>query len=181
MKTINLDSWQKFLDLLNIKMKSNPPFSINLEELSEELDVPVDQITFFSKMLSSFYGNNNLTHNSLDIKPTSKDLEVTIKPEETKEVTLTQETYQIISDLIYFFKNINKGRGFEIYSDKDSSLHNKIKKLSESYPFFFRKLNGFLYPSEVLYRLGTEAMSYKRSNQVPKELTILRYRFVIEK
>ncbi len=173
--------WQRFLDYVLSYLQEEESAHFNLERLSEELEIPISEIRGFSKILVSVYEIINKIRDDIDLKISKDELKFVQKKAGYKEISLSINGYQNISDIIYFFKNINKGRGFEINSQEHSSFRERIGKLKEQFPFLFRRLNGFIYPSEVGYKLGLEALSFKRYNQIPKELDILNFRFIIIK
>ncbi|MFX1279870.1 MAG: hypothetical protein ACFFA3_10670 [Promethearchaeota archaeon] len=70
----------------------------------------------------------------------------------------------LLSDIIYLFKFVKKGKGFDVDTNGTDLLSN-VKNLCNYYPFLFLRQNGVLYPSEFAQKLGALLLSYKKSNK----------------
>ena len=81
-----------------------------------------------------------------------------------KKIRITKGECNLLSDIIYLFKFVKKGKGFDVDTNGTDLLSN-IKELCDYYPFLFQRQNGFLYPSEFGLKLGELLLSYKKSNK----------------
>ena len=175
MPGINIATWEKFVGFMTNTMKGDKTVSVSFQEISREIGATIKEVRSLIKIFLSF---NDFKTLNFSVSGESVNLSSEVKSE---VISLKISDYESLSDIIYLFKNIRKGKGFEINADPANSLIQKILNLFERHPYFFRKLNGFAYPSELGYKLGVEALSFKRSNQIPENLSVLDYHFKIER
>ena len=104
-----------------------------------------------------------------------------IKEEKNKENTqiiqLQKDQIQLINDLIYTFKHIEKGKGFNL-NNPNTEFLNKVKRLYYKHPFLFKK-NGqeLFYPTKICMKLGDMIYSYNIGNKKLNQTSIDNYRF----
>ena len=94
-----------------------------------------------------------------------------------KIVYLEKEQIKLINDLIYTFKFIEKGKGFNLKNPSTEFLR-KVNDLYKCYPYLFRK-NGsdLFYPEDVCIKLGEIIYSYNIGNKKLIEKVIDNYHF----
>ena len=70
------------------------------------------------------------------------------------DIMLNINEYQSISDIMYLFVNIRKGKGFDTNEDSNNVILKKIQALVSKHHFLFKRLNGYIFPTEMCYKLG---------------------------
>ena len=96
-----------------------------------------------------------------------------------QKITLTREHAGWISDLIYAFQHVKKGKGFNL-NNKDADVVKKICLLMNLHPyFFFKNGNNMVYPSKLGSEVGNCLLSYKKLNKYFESLTIEEFRIEI--
>lgn len=171
MSEIRLDHWEKFIKFLNDDLPNLGSDSLYIKEISSMLDIPSNKILILLQIFSSASKISQTIFKGVDINLSSKKVKFR-KRQDKGIIELKDKDYRIISDLIYAFKNINKGIPFQFNPNTKNPVLKKINVLYKYYPFLFKHLDGTIYPTEVCYELGNEALSYKKSNRSPGEITI---------
>ncbi|MFX1399591.1 MAG: hypothetical protein ACFFAS_21405 [Promethearchaeota archaeon] len=96
------------------------------------------------------------------------------------EKSLSKTHSKLLSDIIYVFKYVERGKGFNLY-DKTTELLRNVKELHRTHPYLFqRNGNNLLYPSEVALTLGDAILSYTKSGKDINTITIKNYTFTID-
>lgn len=104
-----------------------------------------------------------------------------IKPEIPDIVSISTSHLKLFNDIIYVFKFVKRGKGFDVYQSGSELLVN-LKKLKAEHPYLFEsKGNGLIYPSELGLKLGELIISYNKSNKEIKKLTVNNCTFIVEK
>jgi len=99
---------------------------------------------------------------------------------ETKEVWISQEEVNDVSDIVIYFQEVKIGKGFDI-KIANSHLTKKVVGLYKNHPYFFHsKGNCLLYPSPLAIRLGTEISMLKKTNRSFSHLTVDDYEIYLE-
>lgn len=97
-----------------------------------------------------------------------------------EDISLNQKQTESISDLIYRFKFIERGKGFNLDNGNDNDLLNEAKKIKEKYPFLFiENGNNLTYPAELLIRYGDLLLKFDKGNKKLKNINIT-YNFQID-
>lgn len=88
-------------------------------------------------------------------------------------IRLNKEQAGWLSDLIYTFHHVKKGKGFDL-SNHHADLVKHLRLLMQHHPYFFEK-NGseVVYPSRLASELGLALLSSKKLNRPVHRLTIL--------
>ena len=98
-----------------------------------------------------------------------KDVEVQKIP---KEIEINKIDVDIINDMVYMFKFVKRGKGFNLDSG-NTKLLEKLKKLYLEYPYFFQKNgNDSYYPSQLSQKLGDLIFTYKKNNKKMEEFQV---------
>ena len=88
------------------------------------------------------------------------------------EVTLTRDHAKLLSDMIYIFQHVKRGKAFNLNSS-DSALLKNLKVMNGTHPYlFYCNGNGLIYPTELGLQLGNLIHSYNKSNKKIKNLVI---------
>jgi len=95
-----------------------------------------------------------------------------------KEVVIPQKFVRLLSDLIYIFKFIERGKGFDL-NNRDSKFLEDVSKLKDMYPLLFiENGNKLFYPSELALKLGELVLSHDISNKKLSNVEIVyKFRF----
>jgi hypothetical protein len=84
---------------------------------------------------------------------------------------MNHSSAQLLSDVTYTFKHVNRGKGFNLKFTNTQLLKN-IKTLKAIYPYlFFENGNNLTYPSEMGLLLGEAILSYSKTH---KKLTDIK-------
>lgn len=160
----------QIIDVLN-KFSSNYEKRLNFEMLTRYLKLNPSEADYiltiildfqdlFNQTLKGYILQKKIVSNQLYLSP-EKDSVLSHIP---KKIRITKVDINLFSDIIYFFKFVKKGKGFDVDNNGTELLSN-IKDLCDYYPFLFQRQNGFLYPSEFGLRFGELLLSYKKSNK----------------
>jgi hypothetical protein len=96
-------------------------------------------------------------------------------------VILEHSESKVLSDVIYLFKHVRRGKGFDLKAHA-SELVNNIILLKQNHPYFFIKNgNDLVYPSQIALELGTKIHTYHKSNKQVKTLTLHNCNFIFGK
>ena len=166
----------KIIEVLN-KFSDNYEKRLNFEKLTQHLKLDsseADEILslllgfqdLFTQTLKGYRLQKKIVNNQLYLILEKKSSLSTIP----KKITLTKTESNVLNDIIYLFKFVKKGKGFDVVANGTELLSN-IKDLCDFYPFLFQSQNGLLYPSEFGQKVGELILSYKKSN---KQLDVLQ-------
>ena len=171
------------------KFHQNPNKSFNFSKLeaqwgisSEEVESLRDLILQFQDLFIYSFAGYQLEKKWMNGKKylTFWPRNEIIRREETKEVWISQEEANDVSDIIIYFQEVKIGQGFDI-KIAISYLSKKVVGLYKSHPYFFHsKGNCLLYPSPLAIRLGMEISMFKKTNRTLSHLSIDDYDIYIE-
>ncbi|MFX1419975.1 MAG: hypothetical protein ACFE9N_13735, partial [Promethearchaeota archaeon] len=89
-----------------------------------------------------------------------------------KNIMFTSSQIHLLNDIIYIFKHVKRGKGFDIVKN-GSELLTKVKRLKNEHPYLFESRgNGVIYPSQLGLKLGELIISYNKSNKTLDRLTL---------
>ncbi len=95
------------------------------------------------------------------------------------QISLSTAHVKLFNDIIYTFKFINRGKGFDLKNTKAEFLKN-LEHLRSEHPYLFNSNgNGIIYTSKLGLKLGEQIISYYKSNQKIDTYIIQNYRFKI--
>ena len=96
-----------------------------------------------------------------------------------KEIVIPQKFVKLLSDLIYIFKFIERGKGFNL-NNKDSKFLEDVSELKDMHPLLFiENGNKLFYPSELAIKLGELILSHDISNKKLSNVEIV-YKFSLD-
>ncbi len=187
---------KKFHQIINalgeFKDRYNKKF--NFSKLVEYLKIPskeIDELIYFilkiQKQFNSVFKDYELKKKIINgqiylvsekKKPALNRLyNIIFVPENVK---LSKEQAKWLSDIIYLFKFVQKGKGFDLKNSHTPELLKNLKNLKDEYPYLFLENgNNLTYPTEIALELGSQILSYNKSNKPIKNLKIKEFKFVI--
>jgi len=162
--------------------------SINFSKLAAQWDISSEEaesimdliLQFQDLFLNSFEGYQLEKRwmngkNYLTIWPRSEQ----VRRDERKEVWISQEVVNDLSDMVLYFQGVKIGKGFDT-KIANSQFTKKILRLYKSHPYFFNSEGNFLlYPSPLAIKLGTEIAIFKKTNRDPSHFSIDDYEIYI--
>ena len=87
-------------------------------------------------------------------------------------VRFSTSQLKLFNDIIYVFKFVKRGKGFDVLHNGSDLLTN-LKQLKAEHPYLFKSHeNGIIYPSEFGLKLGELIISYNKSNKEISKLTV---------
>jgi hypothetical protein len=167
----------QFIEVLE-KFADNFDKRLNFDKLVQHLNLSSSEAENLLSTLFSFQSLFTHSLNGYTIQKRIIDNHCYLIPEKNpdinhipKKIVIREEQLNILSDIIYIFKFVKKGKGFDVDTN-GTDLLSRMKQLCDYHPFLFQRHNGLLYPSEFGLKLGELILSYKKSNR-PIELFIL--------
>lgn len=98
-----------------------------------------------------------------------------------RKIKLSFNNSNLLSDIIYIFKFVKRGNGFDIETNGTELLSN-LKELCNYHPYFFEvNNNGLIYPSEFGLKLGELILSYNKSGKVIDSMHLDNHIITVEK
>lgn len=98
-----------------------------------------------------------------------------------KKIPFSTSQVEQFNDVIYTFKFINRGKGFDIKNTEAEFLRN-LNRLRSDHPYLFKSNgDGIIYPSKLGLNLGNQIISYNKSNQTIDSYTVQNYIFEVVK
>ncbi|MFX1257040.1 MAG: hypothetical protein ACFFAN_04225 [Promethearchaeota archaeon] len=164
----------------------------NFSRLAEYLQIPKSEINNvislilnFQEMFEEVFKNYRLQKkiiNSQRYLVTEKKITEQKEQEEKKntspkKIRINKDQSKLLSDIVYLFKRVKRGKGFDL-ENVDSELLRNLKKLKDQHPYLFNKNgNNLTYPSEIGLELGSLILSYNKSNKKIENFNIKNYQF----
>lgn len=161
----------------------------NFTRLMEYLKVPKSEIDGIIYLILNFQEKFNDVFKNHVLKKKINDGKLYLITEKNKidtyqipipeEIRIKKAYLPIISDLVYLFKFVKRGKGFDIESNGIELLR-KIKEIHKEYPYLFEeKENGLIYPSELGLKFGELILSFNKNNKEIRDVTINNYSFKV--
>jgi len=98
-----------------------------------------------------------------------------------KTIMLKKEQVGWLSDLIFAFQHVKKGKVFDI-KNKDTELIKHLRLLMDDHPYFFvKKGSDLIYPSRLASELGRMLLTYKKLNKRLDTIELLNSNIQVEK
>lgn len=181
----------KLMDRLNYILdalagfKDNYTKKFNVSKLMEHLKVTLSDIDKIIYLLLHFQDtfNNVFKHHQLKKKIENGTLYLIAEKKEAmlipEIITIRRSTLPFFSDLIYLFKYVKRGKGFDLKSNS-TDLLKKINEMKKEYPYLFEgKGNGLIYPSKLGLKFGELILSYNKSNKEIIDVSINNHIFKV--
>jgi len=186
---------KKIIDTLNYVIDALEGFredytkKFNFTKLMEYLKVPKSEIESIIYLILNFQEkfNDVFKNHVLKKKINNGNLYLRAEPKKPDQrpifipevIEIKHSVLPIVSDLIYLFKYVKRGKGFDIKKNGTDLLKN-IKNLQEEHPYLFEvKENGLIYPSELGLKFGQLLLSFNKNNREFTDLTVDNYSFKV--
>jgi len=182
----NKEQFRKILRVLNQivdyleKFEEHYEKKFNFSKLVELLGIPRSEVDDIIDLFLNFQGIFEMVfkkHRLQKYRAGNQVYLITEKRDNYKAheipetITLSASHIKLLNDIIYVFKHVKRGKGFDIVKN-GSELLAKVKDMKEAHPYLFElRGNGVVYPSELGLKLGEIIISYNKSN---KELDIIQ-------
>ena len=150
---------------------------------NSKIDEIIDLLLNFQNLFESVFKNHHIkkirlkNQIYLTLEKKAEDV-INTKTEEPKTVAISSDHLKLFNDIIYVFKFVNRGKGFDI-SEGETELLDNLKELKNAHPYLFEG-NGVTYPTKLGLKLGDLIISYNKCNRHIKNLTIDNYTFMVE-
>jgi hypothetical protein len=136
-------------------------FKLSPQEADEHLSIILRFQELFGSIFKDFSLKKKIIHNKIYLVA-EKNQTTRIIP---KKVRMFESHLNLFNDIIYVFKFVKRGKGFDTNTNGTDLLKN-VRELFDYYPYFFQEENGLVYPSELGLNLGDLILSYKKSNKL---------------
>lgn len=153
------------------KFKDNFGKRLNFTKLSKLLKLNSSEADELITLLLAFQDLFSTTFDNHIIKKEIKDNQVFLITESKKnnnyiptKIKLSIDNFNLLSDIVYMFKFVKRGQGFDVKTNGTELLIN-IKELWNYHPYFFEEHENGLYPSKLGLKLGELILSFKKSGK----------------
>ncbi len=158
---------------------------ISSENVHELISVILNFQEKFQTIFNGYQLTKKILNNQIYITLENKNGKKTdIKSNELfqkENILITKSHLNHLSDIIYTFQYLNKGKGFDCKTNKTEFIE-RLMILLQLHPYFFlKKDNNLIYPSELGIELGNLVRSYDKSNKTIENIEIKKYKFIIDK
>ena len=159
----------------------------NFSELSKYLKIPNADINDLISLILNFQEKYETVFNNYHLKKKIMNNKFYLIAERNSEqqldsaenvpktpniITMKRDHAKLLSDIIYIFQYVKRGKAFDLNSS-DSTLLKNLKIMKDTHPYlFYYNGNGLIYPSEIGLQLGNLIHSYNKSNKKIKNLVI---------
>ena len=183
----NKEQFRKILKVLNQivdflgKFEDHYDKKFNFSKLAQLLNIPNSEVDKIIYLLLNFQEKFENVFKKYQLQKYRADNHVYLITEKKHEyeTTAVPDTIEIspshialLNDIIYVFKHIKRGKGFDLVRN-GSELLGKVKKLKEIHPYLFESNGtGMVYPSKLGLKLGEVIISYNKSNKTLEKITI---------
>ena len=166
-----LEVLRKFVDNYDKRFNFSK-FAQFLKLTPSELEEVVQVLLEFQELFATTFINYSLRKiiiNSQVYLTTEKIQELSIIP---RKIKIPKSHINMFNDIIYFFKHVKRGKGFNIEKNNTDLLKN-VKELWNFYPYCFQEQkNRLIYPSEFGLKLGELLLSYRKSNKKIEKIEV---------
>ncbi len=156
---------------------------LNFTKLASLLKISPSEIDEVIYLLLNFQEKFEITFRNYHLKKKREHNQVYLVTEKNQTFSLKEqhipniikiEAFQLklFNDIIYTFKFVKRGKGFDI-AKNSTDLSTNLKALLIKFPYLFElKENGLIYPSQFGLKLGDIILSYNKGNRELKEIKI---------
>lgn len=175
---------QIFQQIINIleEFEDNYEKKLNFTKLVKIFNIPD---IYTNELISLIIGsqeifNNIFSNYYLKKRKESKILYLIIEKKVPNEIEFTTSQINHFNDIIYSFRYIKRGKGFDI-SNNGTEFLSHLKLLRSNHPYLFEtKENGLIYPSRFGIKLGDLIISYNKGNKEIRKIVIDNCRIVVK-
>lgn len=164
---------------------------LNFNKLIKYLKIPNSEIEDLIYLILTFQSEFDSVFREHKLKKTILNGQIYLmtekKPPVHKEkiliipetVRIPKDYSKIWSDIIYLFKFVQKGKGFDL--EQDSQVTKHLKKIQNEYPYLVLKNgNNLTYPTEIGLELGKIIHTYNKNNKPLKKIELRSCTFIFE-
>lgn len=176
----------QILDVLS-KFEKNYNKRLNFSKFASYLKLSPAEVEEIILLLLNFQELYETTLNKYSLRKRINNNQVYLITEKTQmlnsiplKIRMLQSHINQFNDIIYFFKHIKRGKGFDVQTNGTDLLKN-VKELCDYYPYCFQEQqNGLVYPSEFGLKLGELLLSYKKSNKNIKKIDVEETQIIVD-
>lgn len=151
--------------------------NLNTSEMDEIIGIILQFQELFINTFDKYRMKKEIKDNQIFLITLPKKLNLSIP----NKIKLSIDDFNLLSDIIYIFKNVKRGKGFDITANGSELLSN-IKELWNYYPYLFEvNENGLIYPSKFGLKLGELILSYKKSGKIIESIPLDEHIIMVEK
>lgn len=182
-------SYKTFKQILTIleEFKKNLDKRFNFTKLGLYLSLEPSEVDEIISLILTFQDlfENVFKNYTIKKKIVNNQIYLIAEPHRTLQcliphkIRITKHHLTLLNDIIYFFKFVQRGKGFDVVGNGSDLLKN-VQELFEYYPYFFLKKHGLLYPSELGLELGELILSFKKNNKHLKKLQVKEHTIIVE-
>ena len=164
---------------------------LNFSKLIKWLKIPNSEIEDLVYLILTFQSEFDSVFREYKLKKTILNGQIYLmtekKPSVHKEKTIIipetvrmpKKDSKIWSDIIYLFKFVQKGKGFDL--EKDSQVIKHLKAIRDEYPYLVLKNgNNLTYPTEIGLELGNIIHTYNKNNKPLKKIKLRSCTFTFD-
>ena len=185
-ENINYKTFKQVLTILE-EFKNNLNKRFNFTKLGQHLCLEPSEVEEIISLILTFQDlfENVFKTYSVRKKITNNQIYLIAEPLKAVQclipykIRMTKHHISMLNDIIYFFKLVQRGKGFDVVGNGSDLLKN-VKELFEYYPYFFLEKNGSLYPSELGLKLGELILSFKKNSKLLKKLHVNDHTIIVE-
>lgn len=156
---------------------------LNFSKLASLLKISPSEIDDIIYLLLNFQERFDITFRNYHLKKKRENNQVYLIVEKNQAVNINDLhipnvieigaiQLKLFNDLIYTFRHVKRGKGFDIVKNS-TDLSTNLKTLLIKHPYLFElKENGLIYPSHFGLKLGNIILSYNKGNKEFKEIKI---------
>jgi len=194
-KILDVVQFQRTLQIINQTIESLGKFEgnydkkFNFSELVRRLNIPSTEVDEFIYLLLNFQEKfenvflnyrlkKKIENGTIYLTVEKRELDsIPIRPPEI--ITFSPSQVQLLNDIIYTFKHVKRGKGFDV-TKNGTELSSNLKQLRSEHPYLFEiKPNGLIYPSPFGLKLGDLIISYNKGNRELTEITIDNHKVLV--
>ncbi len=188
---LDIHSFRKTISILEFiidalgEFKGHYEKRFNFSKLAELLGIPKSDIDDVFSLILKFQDKFDTVFKDYYLRKSNVGNKIYFTLEKKpapipKEVKVSKNQAKLLSDVIYLFKFVNKGKGFDLKKNGTDLLRH-LKGLTEEHPYLFtQKSNKLTYPTELGLELGNIILSYNKSNKKIETLKINDCNIVVE-
>ena len=164
---------------------------LNFSKLVKYLEIPNSEIEDLIYLILAFQSEFDSVFREYKLKKKILNGQIYLmtekKPPVHKEkIIIIPETVRIHkryskiwSDIIYLFKFVQKGKGFDL--EQDSQVIKHLKEIQNEYPYLVLKNgNNLTYPTEIGLELGSKIHIYNKNNKPLKKIKLRSCTFIFD-
>jgi hypothetical protein len=159
--------------------------TLNLIKLTEMMNISQDELDILLEIVFQFQAifKNGLQTKSLHKVRKNNMCYLSLSDCQSSVlntgIELSKIQCNLLSDMIFEFQYISKGKGFDIRYPSTELIKN-IKELKNLHPYFFEyRGNGLVYPTELALKIGKQLEIYNRTNKSVSKITCENYTITI--